>query len=148
MRIGWTMRFPELEMESAEKLPGFSCRRCGRCCRGKLIVIYAKDMARLKGLGGCFEETTLKERALTGAAHKMKMPQGRCVFLKDDLCTNYERRPDTCRRHPFLVTKKSILVATTCPGVDWSGEGRGGELIELSAGIAPSLERYLSRQRE
>jgi Fe-S-cluster containining protein len=141
------MIISELEMELTNKLPGFVCKLCSRCCQGKIIVLYKHDMERLKGLGDFSEATTKEERSLTGASHKMRMREGRCVFLEGGLCAHYERRPDTCRRHPFLVTRKNMLVAITCPGVNWSLEGEVGDYGRLSEGIGASLDRYLSMRK-
>lgn len=136
-------RLPELEMELTDELPGFSCRLCARCCRGKLVPLYPRDMERLDGLSGCIEETSAAEASLTGAGHKMKMADGRCVLLKGGRCTRYEIRPDTCRRHPFIVTGKNILIASTCSGIDWSRRQEGGYYAELSEGISRSMDKYL-----
>jgi Fe-S-cluster containining protein len=141
------MIIPELEMELTDKLPCFECRLCSRCCHGKTIALYKKDMERLRGMGNFCEATSEEERSLTGAFHKMRMREGRCVFLKGGLCAHYERRPDTCRRHPFIITRKNKLVATTCPGVDWSSDGTLGDYGRLSEGIGASLDRYLSRRK-
>jgi Fe-S-cluster containining protein len=141
------MIIPELEMELTDKMPGFECKLCSRCCRGKVIVLYKKDLERLEGLGNFFDLTTKEERSLTGASHKMKMREGRCIFLEGGLCAHYEKRPDTCRRHPFLVTRKNMLVATTCPGVDWSLDGIAGEYVSLSEGVGAGLERFLSKRK-
>jgi len=142
------IRIPELEMERTNKLPGFQCKLCSRCCQGKVVALYERDLERLNGVGGFYEATTEEERSLTGASYKMRMQDGRCIFLKDGLCTHYELRPDTCRRHPFLVSRRNVLVATTCPGVDWSAEGEAGEYHKLSEGIAASLDRYLAKRKK
>lgn len=141
------MIIPELEMELTAKLPGFECSLCSRCCQGKVVVLYEKDIERLKGLGDCYEETTEEEWSLTGASFKMKMRESSCIFLENGLCTHYEKRPDTCRRHPFLVTRENMLVATTCPGVDWSSEGKAGDYGRLSEGVGAGVDRYLFARR-
>lgn len=146
--MGQGMIIPELEMELTEKVPGFECRLCSRCCQGKIVVIYKKDLERLEGFVDFYDETTEEERSLTGAPYKMRMREGVCIFLKDGLCAHYERRPDTCRRHPFIVTRKNVLVATTCPGVDWKKEGRAGEYSKLSEGVGASLDRYISKRKQ
>jgi len=138
------MIVPELEMELVDRIPGFQCRLCGRCCRRKLIAVYGRDLERLRGKGDFCDDTTEEERSLTGASHKMRMEEGKCVLLKDGRCAHYAERPDTCRRHPFLVTGRNILVAMTCPGVDRSSVGNPREYRLLSEGIGPGLDRYLA----
>lgn len=136
-------RIKELEMELADELPGFSCRLCARCCHDKLVPLYPGDLERLGSLEGCVEETSPAEASLTGAGHKMKMVGGECALLKGGRCTRYERRPDTCRRHPFVLTGKNVLVASTCPGIDWSKRQGVGDYALLSKGISRHIDDYL-----
>ncbi len=134
----------ELEMERVDVLPGFACQLCARCCKGKLIALYTRDLERMQGLEAFIEETSNEEEGVTGAKHKMKMVRGVCALLRDGRCTQYGVRPDTCRRHPFIVTPNSILVSTTCGGVDRSARGVPDRWAELSEGIAQPIDRYLS----
>ena len=136
---------PELEMELVDSLPGFSCRRCARCCTGKLIALYDYDIERIRPhvKERFYERTIAAERELTGARYKMRMVDGRCVFLEKSLCKYYDLRPNTCRRHPFLVSEKHLLVSSTCPGVDWSSTQGEGEYRSLSKGIAEKIDLFL-----
>jgi Fe-S-cluster containining protein len=137
---------PELEMELTDAIPGFSCRKCARCCTGKLVTLYDEDLERLKRIvevGRIYEKTTAQERILTGAEYKMIMENGRCILLKDGLCMHYDLRPDTCRRHPFLETERRILVASTCPGVIWNEGGKTSDYKKLSKGISEKIDAYL-----
>src|SRR5512136_2666483 len=136
-------RIQELEMERVDKLPRFLCRLCARCCHAKLIPLYPKDIERLSGLIGSIEVTSPVEAALTGAGYKMKMVNGRCVLLRHGRCMHYDVRPDTCRRHPFIVTSKNLLVAFTCMGIDWSRTQEGDEYAKLSEGISRGIDKYL-----
>lgn len=136
----------ELEMEQVDNLPDFSCRLCARCCRNKLVPLYSRDIERLSRFYGCIEETSPTEAALTNATHKMKMADGRCVLLRNGRCIHYEARPDTCRRHPFIVTSKNLLVASTCKGVDWSGTQDSDGYAKLSKGISRGIDKYLENR--
>lgn len=148
-KTGRTMRkcLPELEMVLVDRLPSFSCRLCARCCHAKLIPVYQRDIERLGAIADYAEVTTAAEAKLTGAQYKMKMIGGRCILLSDGRCSKYEKRPDTCRRHPFIATGRNLLVSSTCIGVDWSGTQDSGWCIELSQGIAHSLDSYLELRR-
>jgi Fe-S-cluster containining protein len=139
---------PELEMELVDALPGFLCRRCARCCAGKLIALYNCDIERIgPHVRERFcERTTAAERGLTGARYKMRMVDGRCVFLEKSLCKYYDLRPNTCRRHPFLVSEKHLLVSSTCQGVDWASEQNEGEYHSLSNGIAQRIDLFLDNR--
>jgi Fe-S-cluster containining protein len=137
---------PELEMERIDKLPRFSCRLCARCCHGKLIPLYPRDMEKFGGLAGYTEETSPAEADLAGARNKMRMVDGKCVLLRNGRCTHYEARPDTCRRHPFIVTSKNLLVASTCKGIDWSGTQESEGYSVFSQGIACGIDKYLENR--
>jgi Fe-S-cluster containining protein len=139
---------PELEMEVVDSLPGFSCRRCARCCTGKIIALYDCDIERIKPYVKVkfYERTTAFERELTGAKCKMRMVDGKCVFLENGLCEYYDIRPNTCRRHPFIVSQSRLLVASTCPGVDWSSTQGEGVYRSLSLGIAEKIDLFLDNR--
>lgn len=109
-----------------KRMPGFACTLCGNCCRDRVVVLYEEDVRRLKQAGhrNFYEPTEELERKLTKAPYKMKMREdGSCIFLRGNLCSVYEQRPDTCRRYPFIVGSDFILVSMGCPGVRWDEEG-------------------------
>ena len=138
------MLIPEIDMLVSQRLPYHSCKRCGGCCTGKLIPLYEKDLVRLSGLKSFYLPANSLEREVTGAKYKMKMINSKCIFLDGTNCKVYEKRPDTCRRHPFIVTERRILVSATCPGVDWSRDGDGLPYYKsLSSGISAKLERFI-----
>ncbi len=131
-------------MYLVDSLPGFLCKRCGRCCQGKLIPLYARDLERLGTLNSQFcSKTSAAERGLTGAAYKMRMRDGKCIFLDGTSCLHYDLRPATCRRHPFLVTEKHLLVSSTCPGIDWSSKQSAEAAKGLSAEISGRMDAVL-----
>lgn len=138
-------KVPFFGFERVTVLPGFSCKRCAICCKGKVVVLTEEDISRLKQHVDkeFFEKTTKLEKRLTGANYKILMVDGHCVFLEGNSCSVYDYRPDTCRRHPFLVTERSILVAKDCPGVDWRGTQDPEYYKELSKSIARNIERAL-----
>lgn len=139
---------PELEMDLVDILPGFSCRRCAKCCTGKLIAIYDCDIKRIRSQVNeiFFERTTPAERGLTGATYKMRMVNGRCIFLEKNLCKYYDLRPNTCRRHPFLVSEKHLLVSSTCPGIDWALKQDKEDYRPLSKDIAQKIDLFLDNR--
>ena len=138
----------EIDMYLVDSLPGFRCQRCARCCRGKLIPIFDRDVERLKPRLGdeFYERTSRLEKSITGARFKMRMVEGRCILLGDGLCRHYELRPNTCRRHPFIATGKHKLVASTCPGVDWSSSQGDEEVKALSVEISEGIDSFLERR--
>lgn len=138
---------PLIGFDIVKALPGFSCKRCTKCCRDKVVVLTDEDISRLKPhvKGEFFERTTKLEKEVTGADYKILMKGGICIFLKGNSCRVYEYRPDTCRRHPFLVTNKYLLVAKECPGLGWDRTQSPEPFRELSKGVAKNLEEILDR---
>lgn len=79
----------------------FSCRVCGRCCAGKVIMAGPHEilgMSRVLGIGTTEflalytdnQGTTLRSEA-----------DGRCVFLTSSGCRVHPRRPLVCRLYPL-----------------------------------------------
>ena len=130
-----------------ERMPGFSCRLCGDCCRDRAIMLYEEDVRRLEssGFSGFYENASELEIYLTGAPYRMRLREdGSCIFLGgDNRCSVYELRPDTCRRYPFIVGEGFILVSLSCPGIDWGSEGDPEGFRGPSERIAKALARFL-----
>ncbi len=128
-------------------LPGFNCRRCARCCKEKVIPIFQMDIKRLQPhvTEEFYEPTNRWERQITGARYKMRLKTKQCIFLTDGVCKHYDLRPNTCRRHPFLVTQKYFLVSSTCPGINWNADQGSDPYRKLSKEIAKSIDLYVNR---
>jgi Fe-S-cluster containining protein len=92
----------------------FKCGKCGNCCRLRIIEITKDDVDRLKkaGLRNFYEKKS--------GEYWMKRKNGRCIFLKDDLCSIHKIRPQICRDFPFF--KKFGLeycrTVSFCPSVE------------------------------
>lgn len=130
-----------------ERMPGFSCKLCGSCCRERAIMLYEDDVKRLEGSGfsGFYEESSYLERYLTGAPYRMKLKEdGSCFFLSDDnKCSVYDLRPDTCRRYPFIIGEGFILASASCPGITWEAEGDPEPFRAPSRKIASALSKII-----
>jgi Fe-S-cluster containining protein len=136
----------DLEMYLTDILPEFSCKRCSQCCRRKLIPLYQKDIERLNtNTEKFYGRTTKIEKLITGAEYKMLMNNEECIFLEKGLCKYYDLRPNTCRRHPFLVTERNILVSSTCPGINWGTYQSTEEYRMLSTDIAGRIDSFLNK---
>lgn len=87
----------------------FTCNRCALCCgdteemtRQILLLkteaeLIAKETS--KSIDKFAEETEGSEPF----AYKMRKNGGKCVFLRDNLCSIYDRRPIICRFYPFKL---------------------------------------------
>ena len=88
----------------------FECSRCALCCRGtenksRTILILKKEAEKISGKTqkGIDEFAERKEGAEPYVYVMRKTSDGKCVFLKDNLCTIYETRPLICRFYPFKL---------------------------------------------
>ncbi|MDW8035330.1 MAG: YkgJ family cysteine cluster protein [Candidatus Korarchaeum sp.] len=130
-----------------ERMPSFSCKLCGSCCRDRAVMLYEEDLRRIEevGFSDFHERTSELEYYLTGASYRMKLKEdGSCVFLSGDgKCSIYELRPDTCRRYPFIVGEGFILVSLSCPGVSWDAEGDPEPFRKPSERIAKHIAKLL-----
>lgn len=136
-----------LELYRVDTFPGLTCLRCSRCCKGKLIPIFSFDIKRLKACTKerFYQKTSSLERLITGARFKMRMKNNECLFLEGNLCRHYDFRPNSCRRYPFLITDKRLLVSSTCPGVDWSSNQKEETYTNLSKEISKPLDSFLDK---
>jgi Fe-S-cluster containining protein len=85
------------------------CTKCGNCCKKLKPSINKDDLDRLST---CLKlpihlvkEKYIEKDNLDGEEGFKNLP---CSFLKDNKCTIYADRPDTCRSYPHLH-KKDII---------------------------------------
>jgi Fe-S-cluster containining protein len=139
--------------ELAERLReiGFSCTRCGACCRGtdvdeNLVMVTPEEIELLaEGTGRPADHFTdpypefLAMRgggSLTFERCLSRTPAG-CVFLSESTCTAYPYRPWICRTYPFMLDGNE-LAASPCEGL-----GR-----EMTREEARDLALLLVRRKE
>ncbi len=114
------------------------CKRCAMCCAN------TQDHVRVIRLMRCETErisraTRKKEDQFSKRANDsqlyvrtMRKRNGKCFFLKDNLCLVYNDRPITCVFYPFFLTHvsqdrmKICLTPEDCPGLGV------GEVIDRS----------------
>lgn len=100
----------------------FGCNKCGECCRDMDIPLSHYDIIRIIKSGtGIDTETFItlypaKENEsdsvlLYEAFYTLylsnKTSDNSCIFLKENICTIYNYRPNSCRTWPF--SKNSLL---------------------------------------
>ena len=96
----------QLVFEISERVwKRIDCTACANCCRVATPAFTEKDIERLATHLGMtnseFAAKYLKEA--DGAADSLPLMRERpCRFLKDNRCSVYEHRPDSCRGYPFL----------------------------------------------
>lgn len=88
------------------------CTACGNCCKEISPVLGDEDIERLsRGLG--ISRKNFKEQFLVENDKKYsdrfifnKRP---CPFLKGNLCSHYELRPEACRSFPHLHKEEFVF---------------------------------------
>jgi Fe-S-cluster containining protein len=112
----------------------FQCSGCGLCCGDTaqknrhilLLKAEAKDISEQTCLA--IEQFAEPIKGKEPYIYEMKKPtSGKCFFLKNNRCTNYEHRPLICRFYPFELKpaqdKNGHIFDFTleCPAI---GEGK------------------------
>ncbi len=88
------------------------CTACGNCCREISPVLDQEDIERLsRGLG--ISPANFKERFLVkddrNYSEGFIFNQKPCPFLKGNLCSHYELRPEACRSFPHLDKEEFVF---------------------------------------
>ena len=113
----------------------FECSRCALCCgdtetKRRMILLLKSEVERISQITSKkFSEFAYRKEGVKPYTYIMrKTSDGKCVFLKDNLCTIYGIRPLICRFYPFRLdfqeNKKYVFDYTNeCPGI-----GKGPQL--------------------
>jgi Fe-S-cluster containining protein len=85
------------------------CTKCANCCKKIKPALSLNDIDELsRGTG--FSSNQIKSKILTkdedGGFVFNKSP---CPFLKDNLCTQYDFRPKSCRSFPHLHKEQFVF---------------------------------------
>ena len=107
------------------------CRSCPALCCKDLVLLITKPRTRqeIESLKWQLQFDTVSVFITNYRWHAMI--KGRCMYLDgDDLCTIYDRRPRTCRRH-------------NPPDCE-----RYGEFWDVMIRTPDALESYLQKEKE
>ena len=109
----------------------FRCSRCALCCgdteaKTRQILLLRAEAERIaeeisKGLNEFAEERNEADPFV----YRMRKREGKCVFLRGNLCSIYDIRPIICRFYPFKLenlgrSRYAFSYTDECPGI---GEG-------------------------
>jgi Fe-S-cluster containining protein len=79
----------------------FSCRACGRCCAGKIIMAGPHEVLGMSRLLGISTTEFLARYSDHGGTTLRFGADGRCAFLTAEGCRVHPRRPLVCRLYPL-----------------------------------------------
>ena len=106
----------------------FTCNRCGLCCgdtpkkQRHVLMLKAEAehiAAQTNQQIAEFADESSGTEPYVYEVHKT--PEGKCVFLQNDLCRIYELRPLICRFYPFKLEttpeNADFSATTECPSI-------------------------------
>ena len=110
-------------------LAGFSCRRCGACCRIKdgIVRVSEAEIARIAAYLGMSEAAFIDAETDVAPDRRglvlKSRPDGACAYLTDgNLCRINPVKPDKCRTFPYEWTNADS--SDVCPGLKGKSEAR------------------------
>ena len=101
--------------------------QCANCCRVTETEITERDIEKLSKFLGVTRDEFLRDYTMRAPEDNeliLKRDANGCVFLKDNLCSVYEGRPNNCANFPHLVRGDGSIAsrmwqfadrATYCP---------------------------------
>ncbi|HVN65206.1 MAG TPA: YkgJ family cysteine cluster protein [Methanomicrobiales archaeon] len=122
---------PTLQDLAAEiQAIGFSCRRCGACCRpgeedsGLVFASHDEVEVLVASGAGSWDEVAAPypdfipcgNGSMVTLGWCLRREGGRCRFLGDRGCTRYPERPWICRTYPFALVDGGLSVSD-CSGL-------------------------------
>lgn len=101
--LGMTVEYPEKAR--------WKCARCMMCCqdtsmRKRCIRLLDGEVSRIRVETGLkAEDFSIPFTHSPPYTREMRKLNGKCVFLKDGLCSIYGARPITCVFYPFFLSR-------------------------------------------
>jgi uncharacterized protein len=96
------------------------CTQCANCCRVSEVGITDRDIEKLAKFLGMSRAEFLRDSTQRDEEGDLilKKTEAGCVFLKDNLCTVYEARPQNCANFPHLVRGTGSIASRMWQFVD------------------------------
>jgi len=118
------------ELAGRIQVIGFSCIRCGECCRDTeedtgLVMVFPAEIEELSVATGLKAEDFSRpypEKVRTPGGGSitfercLKQIAGGCIFLDHTRCMAYAARPWICRTYPFMLSGDRVVVSP-CRGI-------------------------------
>lgn len=85
------------------------CTKCANCCKEMKPVLDIEDIKRFStGIDILFKEFKNQHIEIGEDKNEFYFNKKPCPFLKDNLCKNYDFRPDDCRSFPHLDKEEFV----------------------------------------
>jgi uncharacterized protein len=99
------------------------CTQCANCCRVTEVGITPRDVEKLAKFIGVSEREFAQQFTARddAGARILKRNEGGCVFLKGNLCSVYEARPQNCANFPHVVRGTGSIASRMWQFLDRAG---------------------------
>ena len=83
------------------------CTKCANCCRQSIVSLRGAEIARIAAFFRMDEAAVIEHFTAPDAesphARTLRTGKNGCVFLKDNRCSIYPARPESCRNFPHVA---------------------------------------------
>jgi Fe-S-cluster containining protein len=108
-----TSRFEDLPL--VDENTRFQCLRCDECCKYE-VTLTSEEERVLSAEAGRIGRT-LCHLDLNGKCVATTLASGKeqtgCLFIRENVCSVYEKRPVLCRLYPFFPIESIAITAET-----------------------------------
>jgi Fe-S-cluster containining protein len=116
----------------------FECTQCGKCCKWDGVVnLTPEDISRLAKHEGIEEQEYIDKYTNDGDTLKDKENSKECIYLKDNLCGVWDKKPEQCEKFPTKYTPK-------CPGFEKTD--RSASMSKYTAVIKLAQEKMANSE--
>ncbi len=139
----------------------FTCRRCGACCRDRIVPLIPGEKERLEALGLTFSSPRLAGKALfvstvgdelpAASLYRLAHLEGNCPLLEEDnSCLihslhGYGAKPLACRLFPLLFVREPYSTVVSASFACSSVVDGTGTPLRLQEAEIRSLQAQLTR---
>jgi Fe-S-cluster containining protein len=120
----------------------FECTKCGICCgdinrKERHILAFKSEVEKIaRHINQDISTFSKRDSNCPPYAHELKKVDGKCFFLKTNLCSIYSFRPLICRFYPFELLPNSNSAhrfdyTLECPGIGVGEELRASYFRRL-----------------
>jgi Fe-S-cluster containining protein len=106
-----------VDVKKIDLLKFKGCEGCFECCKKPFAPLILDDFEKVyENFAIVFVDLVYIRPVMVIAKNDV------CRYLKDELCTIYEKRPPACRIYPFSPFFDRLFIDVGCKGVGIEGE--------------------------
>lgn len=135
-------------IEKNSQMHFIDCSGCGaKCCQSNLVYASLYDIEKVADLFSIFFLIQNHKISLVYFFYYGEKEQEHCPYLKNDLCSVYDKRPHACKSYPFSHKDSNIYYSTTCPHLlsNSENDNNGIEFIKNKTINPTILENFITK---